>query len=113
MIHSGSAFAVFIRDANKSLIGGALLAHTRDEGIYVTGVFDRDFNEPSLGHISQWNGIQELKRRGVQWYKLGDRPYPSLETHVDEKEITIADFKEGYATHKFPHIHFRHTSKTE
>ena len=113
MIHSGSAFAVFIRDANKSLIGGALLAHTRDEGIYVTGVFDRDFNEPSLGHISQWNGIQELKRRGVQWYKLGDRTFPSSETHVEEKEIAIAHFKEGYATHMFPIIHFRHTPKTK
>ena len=113
MVRSSAAFAVFIRDSNNLLIGGTLIAHTKDEGIYVTGVYDRDLNEPSLGHISQWCGIQELKRRGIPWYKLGDGVFPSVENQVDEKEIAIAHFKEGYATHKFPHIHFRHTSKTE
>ena len=110
MIKSGSGFAVFTRDANGLLIGGIFIAHTRDEGIYVTGVFDRVLNDPSLGHISQSCGIQELKRRGVRWYKLGDRPFPSMESSIDEKELAIAHFKDGFATHSFPHLYFRHPS---
>ena len=110
MIKSGSGFAVFTRDANGSLIGGIFIAHTHDEGIYVTGVFDRVLNDPSLGHISQSCGIQELKRRGVRWYKLGDRPFPSMESSINEKELAIAHFKDGFATHSFPHLYFRHPS---
>ena len=110
MIKSGSGFAVFTRDANGSLIGGIFIAHTHDEGIYVTGVFDRVLNDPSLGHISQSCGIQELKRRGVRWYKLGERPFPSMESSINEKELAIAHFKDGFATHSFPHLYFRHPS---
>ena len=110
MIKSGSGFAVFTRNANGSLIGGIFIAHTKDEGLYVTGVFDRDLNDPSLGHISQSCGIQELKRRGVRWYKLGERPFPSTESSIDEKELAIAHFKDGFATHSFPHLYFRHPS---
>ena len=110
MIKSGSGFAVFTRNANGSLIGGIFIAHTHDEGIYVTGVFDRDLNDPSLGHISQSCGIQELKRRGVRWYKLGERPFPSTQSIIDEKELAIAHFKDGYATHTFPHLLFKHSA---
>ena len=110
MIKSGSGFAVFTRNANGSLIGGIFIAHTKDEGLYVTGVFDRDLNDPSLGHISQSCGIQELKRRGVRWYKLGERPFPSTQSIIDEKELAIAHFKDGYATHTFPHLLFKHSA---
>ena len=110
MIKSGSGFAVFTRNANRSLVGGIFIAHTQDEGLYVTGVFDRDLNDPSLGHISQSCGIQELKRRGVRWYKLGERPFPSTQSIIDEKELAIAHFKDGYATHTFPHLLFKHSA---
>ena len=110
MIEAGNAFAVLLRDEKAELVGGLLIAHSQDEGIYVSGAFNRTLNDQPLGHIAQWAGIQELKRREVKWYKLGERPYLSTGEKPDDKIFTIAHFKEGYATHSFPHIHYEHTA---
>ena len=43
----------------------------------------------------------ELKKRNVKWYKLGPRPYLKTFQKSSEKEISIAEFKNGFSTHTF------------
>jgi FemAB family protein len=108
MIREDKAFAIFLRNDINELVGGILISHTDVDSLYVTGVYLRTIGDPTLGHLAQWLGIQELIRRNVSWYNLGPRPYPSLESVVDDKELSIANFKDGYATHLVPKIVYTH-----
>ena len=108
MIKDKKAFAIFLRNDLNELVGGILISHTDVDSLYVTGVYLRTIGDPALGHLAQWLGIQELIKRNVSWYNLGPRPYPSLESVVDDKELSIAHFKDGYATHLVPKIAYTH-----
>ena len=46
--------------------------------------------------------LEELKKRNVRWYKLGPRPFGSHTPAPNEKEISIGEFKHGFASHLFP-----------
>ena len=93
-----------MRNNLTELVGGILISHTDVDSLYVTGVYLRTIGDPTLGHLAQWLGIQELIKRNVSWYNLGPRPYPSLESVFDDKELSIAHFKDGNATHLVPEI---------
>ncbi len=107
-INSGRAFAITLRSTEGTLVGGALFNHTKDEGTYSTGVYDRTMFDKPIGHIAQWRAIQEFKKRGVRWYKIGIRPVPSDYPSPSLKEISIGHFKSGFATHIFPRYVITH-----
>jgi len=104
LMREGRAFSVYIRDSAEILIGAIYVHHTKDEALYVSGVFDRDHKSTPLGHIAHWIAIQELQKRKVRWYCLGERPYANTIPAPSPKDVSIAYFKEGFATDKFPHI---------
>ena len=108
LMREGRAFSVYVRDSAEKLIGAIYIHHTKDEALYVSGVFDRNLKNTSLSHVSQWIAIQELQKRQVRWYCLGERPYASTVPAPSDKDISIAYFKEGFATDKFPHIFYRY-----
>jgi hypothetical protein len=60
-----------------------------------------------LAH-AQYRAIEELKKRDVRWYKLGARPYPKHFPVPSAKEISIGEFKQGFASHLYPRIILEH-----
>jgi FemAB family protein len=98
-IDAGEAFCVYLLDKDENPVGGALFHRSRDEGLYAVGVYRRDLHDKPLGHLVQAFAIEHMQRLGLKWYHLGARPY-----EANEKELQIAHFKEGWATHSYPRL---------
>ena len=102
-ILNGHGFLVYLLHNNSGKMdGGGFFNFTRDEGLYAVGAYNRDLFHKPIGHVIQYRAIQELKKRGIIWYKLGARPYFTEEPRATEKEFSISDFKQGFASHIFP-----------
>lgn len=101
-ISNGNAFCIFLRDKSDKMIGGGFFETSRDEGVYGVGVFDRSLFDKPLGHVVQYHAIDEMKKRGIRWYKLGERSYPGDVPTPSEKMMSISDFKQGFSSHLFP-----------
>jgi FemAB family protein len=101
-IESGTAFLVYLRDSGGRMVGAGLFHTTRDESLYAVGAYDRDLFDKPLGHVVQFRAIQELQNRRIRWHKLGARNYLSDQPPPTPKELSIADFKQGFATDLLP-----------
>jgi FemAB family protein len=110
-IVDGDAFLIYLLDEHQAMIGGGLFDITRDEGVYAVGAYDRSLFDKPLGHVVQYRAIEEMKKRGLRWYKIGLRPYPSERPAPTEKELSIGEFKHGFATHTFPRYVLRYDSE--
>lgn len=102
-IADGKAFLIYLRDGGGKMVGGGFFAVTRDEGVYAVGAYDRSLFDKPLGHVVQYRAIELMKSRKMRWYKVGQRHYPSEQPAATDKEISISEFKQGFATHLFPH----------
>ncbi len=98
-IIAGNALLVTLRNDCDDIVGGGFFNSSRDESVYSVGAFDRSLFDKPLGHVVQYRAIEEMKRRGLRWYKIGFRPYPCELPTPTEKEISIGEFKQGFATH--------------
>ena len=107
-IIDGSALLIFLRNDRGDMVGGGFFNLTRDEGVYGVGVYDRSLFDKPLGHVVQYRAIEEMKRRGLHWYKIGFRAYPGEVPAPTEKEISIGEFKQGFATHLLPQYVLRY-----
>ncbi|BEU86828.1 hypothetical protein TAMA11512_02920 [Selenomonas sp. TAMA-11512] len=103
-IQRGESFLVTLCDASQELIGGALYAISRDEGTYAVGAYRRDLFEQPVSHVAHWRAIRYMKENGLKWYHIGTRFYPSDLCRPTEKELSIAYFKEGFATNMVFHV---------
>lgn len=110
-IVAGQAFLVHLHNAAGELVGGGYFAVTRDEGVYNVGAYDRALFAQPLGHVVQYRAIEEMKARSLRWYKIGPRPYPSQDPGATKKQVSIGEFKQGFATHLFPKFIFHHDIK--
>jgi FemAB family protein len=99
----GDAFLVYLVNAAGEMVGGGYFAITKDEGCYNVGAYDRSLFSMPLGHVVQYRAIEEMKKRGIRWYRIGERVYQGT-----EKELHIADFKHGFASHVFPRFQMEH-----
>jgi FemAB family protein len=97
---------IYLRDSAGRMVGGGLFQLTRDEALYAVAAYDRSLFQKPLGHVVQFTAIEEFKRRGIRWYKIGQRAFPSDLPAPSEKEISISDFKSGFASHLFPRYLF-------
>ena len=102
------AFLVYLRDETNAMIGGALFFCSRDEGLYAVGAYDRTRFDSPVGHVVQYIAIQEMLARGLKWYKIGDRPFVHQQPKPSAKELTIADFKQGFSSHIISKYIFTH-----
>jgi len=107
-IQSGSGFLVYLRDSNGRMTGAGFFNHTRDEGMYAVAAYDRSLFDKPLGHVVQYVAIEHLKSLGISWYKLGPRYYPSSSPAPSAKEISISEFKQGFASHLLPAFFITH-----
>lgn len=104
----GLGFLVYLLNASGKMNGGGLFNVTRDEGIYAVAAYNRALPDQPLGHLVQYRAIEELKRRGQRWYKIGERPYAFDSPEPTAKEISIGEFKQGFASHMFPRYELEH-----
>ena len=108
MIDSGQAFLIGLRDPEDSrLVGGNFYQYSRDEGLLAVAAYDRTLFGKPLGHVAQQRGIEWMKARGLRWYKIGHRFYSQEQPAPTAKEVSIAHFKEGFASHMFCQYEFR------
>ena len=107
-----NSFLVYLLDQNNSMVGAGFFNSTRDEGLYSVAAYNRDLFDQPLGHVVQFLAIKELKKRNIKWYKLGPRPYLKTFPKPSEKEISIAEFKNGFSTHTFPKLIIEFNLKT-
>jgi FemAB family protein len=103
-LEQGEAFLVTLRDATQRLVGGGFFHVSRTDALYGVGVYDRELFEMPLGHVIQFKAIERMKQKGLRWYYIGARPYPTDLVAPTEKELSIARFKEGFATTMFPQV---------
>ena len=107
-IQAQQAFLVYLRNSAGEMIGGGFFNLTRDEGLYSVAAYDRALFAKPLGHVVQYRAIEELKDRGVRWYKIGARPYRADKPSPTDKEISIGEFKQGFSSHLLPRFHLSH-----
>jgi FemAB family protein len=108
-IDEGGSFLIYLCNEENHMIGGGLFNFNNHEGFYAVGAYDRSLFDKPLGHVVQFRAMEELKKRGVNWYKIGLRSLLSDNPTPTEKEISIGDFKSGFATHVFPKYIIDHT----
>ncbi len=106
-------FLVVLRSADGRMVGAGYFMCSSDEGVYAVGAYDRSLFDKPIGHVVQYRAIEELKRRGCKWYRIGTRPYLSDDPPPTEKELAIGYFKEGFSSHVFPSFHLTHTTVSE
>ena len=94
-----TSILIYLQDSMNKMIGGGLFEFSKDEAIYSVGAYDRNLFDKPLGHIVQFRAIQEFKKRNLKWYKIGIRHYINDFNLPSNKEISIGEFKEGFATH--------------
>jgi len=98
-VRHGDSFLVALRNAAGKMVGAGLFTTTKDEGSYAVGVYDRGLFDKPVGHVVQFRAIKEMQKRGCRWYFIGRRFYPSDQPNPSEKELSISNFKEGFASH--------------
>ena len=103
----GWSFLVFIRDRQTGqLAGSALFNTTPQSGFYCVAAYDRSRFAKPVGHIVQAVAMERMREKGVRWYEIGERIYPT-DPGVYEKLLAIGHYKEGFATHFFPKVLIR------
>jgi FemAB family protein len=107
-IAAGEAFMVVLRDTSGEMVGAGFFAVTPHEASYSVGAYDRDLFDKPLGHVVQQAAIEEMKRRGLRWYHIGRRPYPNEAPAPSKKELSIGEFKQGFATAILPRYVLRY-----
>lgn len=98
----GRGFLVCLLDVASRMVGGGYFHFTPDEAVYAVGAYDRALFDKPLGHAVQHRAIQELKSRGIRWYRIGRQCYATDTPAPSDKECAISSFKSGFATHLFP-----------
>ena len=106
-IAQGERILIFLREGKNRMVGGGFFEFTQDEALYSVGAYDRNLFHKPLGHVVQATAIEEFKRRGVRWYKIGRRFFPSDEPGPTDKDLSISEFKSGFASHLFPNFIFQ------
>jgi FemAB family protein len=101
-IAAGEAFMVSLKDHSGEMVGAGFFAVTPNEASYSVGAYDRDLFDKPLGHVVQQAAIEEMKRRDLRWYHIGRRPYPNETPAPTQKELSIGQFKQGFATAVMP-----------
>ena len=100
-IECKESFIITASDNSNCLAGAALFTYSEKFAEYSVGVYKRElFNKP-FSHAVQMTAIETLKNKGLKWYELGQK-YLIIDKNkkpATKKELSIAYFKEGFATH--------------
>lgn len=97
-IKDGSAFLVALRESDGKFVGGGLFYFNRTMALYAVGAYERALFKEPLGHVVQYKAMEYLLSQNVKLYCIGHRPYAQDALEPTTKEMSIGQFKEGFAT---------------
>ena len=100
-LESGSSVFIYLRNESGIMVGGGLFNLSKHEAIYAVGAYKRELFDKPLGHLVQDEAIKLFIEKGISKYKIGNRPYKNIEPIPSEKELSIADFKQGFGAQLF------------
>jgi len=105
-IDSRVSFMVSISDQDNCLVGAGLFNCSKTLGVYESGAYNRDLVDKPLAHPVQMKAIETLKKKGLNWYELGQKFLKVDKFSPTDKELSISHFKEGFATNIIarPHL---------
>lgn len=98
VLEKGNAFLVYLRDIEGKMIGGGFFLTSSTEASYGVAAYDRSLFDKPIGHVVQFIAIGEMQRLNISWYKIGIRGFLTDIPKPSDKEISIAEFKEGFAS---------------
>jgi FemAB family protein len=98
-VASGQGFLVYLRSTSGEMVGAGYFQHSRDEGLYSVGAYDRGLFDKPLGHVVQYHAIKMMLERGIRWYRIGAVAYPADSPAPSAKELSISHFKQGFSSH--------------
>jgi lipid II:glycine glycyltransferase (peptidoglycan interpeptide bridge formation enzyme) len=91
---NGEAFFVVVKDNDTGMIVGMLLVSCYKNAAYDNSVaIDPDFAQRYVGHLLKWRAIEELQKRNIPTYELGQ----IAREDASVKEKGINHFKEGWS----------------
>jgi len=102
------AILIWLMNSAGDMVGGGFFNFTSDEGLYAVAAYDRTLFDKPMGHVVQYQAIEEFKKHGIRWHKIGARPLYSNVPPPNDKEIKIGEFKMGFSTHTFPCYLLKH-----
>lgn len=79
-------------------IGGAYFNFSKDESIYFVGAYSKNAQIPSSSHTLQWAAIKYLKTKGTRLHILGNAVLSESNLNIDNKILSISNFKKGFST---------------
>ncbi len=95
MVEAGDGALVLGR-LDGALVAGSLCLDAGGTTYYASGVYDRRHFDKPLSHASVFLSILEAKARGMQRFDVGH--VPEAGSNFPEKEISIGNFKHGFAS---------------
>ena len=104
-INSAEATLITVTDNCGDLIGGGLFTYSSYQGMYCVGAYNRELFSSPIGHGVQWKAIELLKEKGCLWYEIGQKHLMIDRTPPTKKELSISNFKEGFATNVIARQH--------
>ena len=100
----GEAFLIYLLNDTGEMIGGGYFTLSQNEAVYSIGAYDRKLFDKPIGHVIQYEAIQEFIKRNIDWYKIG--MLTNYEGEVSAKDKSIQVFKNGFASHIIPEYVF-------
>ena len=97
-IDSGESILVTVSDKKNFLVGAGLFAYTSFLAKYAVGVYKRELFDKPLGHAVQIKAIEIFKKKGLNWYEIGQYHLKIDKYPPTEKELSISYFEKGFAT---------------
>lgn len=101
------AFLIFVFDKSDKLVGASFFFKTKDEAMYLSGAYDRKQFHLPVSHIVQYLAIEYCNKIGLKNYRIGERFYNSGYYKPSNKELTISEFKEGFATNVYTEFYLK------
>ena len=104
-IDAGLSFMVTASDLKDKIVGAGLFNCSTKIGYYESGAYQRELFDKPLAHPIQMKAIETLKKKGFNWYEIGQKYLRIDKISPTEKELSISHFKEGFATNVIARQH--------
>jgi FemAB family protein len=95
------AFLVSLRDEGGKYVGGGYYMLSKSDARYGVAAYDRALFDKALGHLCVWEAIKYAQQLGCKWMYLGPQLTSTLHPQLSAKELSISEFKEGFANEAY------------